>query len=142
MVIFHTNEIHFNEFIKGRSKNMPTWQWNCENLRGEQVCVTAVIVSSMCTITGPSLKDIEKILRCSDQEIRKLCQKMSKILIISSMEIRRWNAREIEPRMKVEVNELIREEIERREQARKGEEAEAGNEVEIADDGDEDGNGW
>jgi hypothetical protein len=40
--------------------------------RGEDVRVTAVIVSSMGAVYLPSLKDLQKALRCSDEELRQL----------------------------------------------------------------------
>jgi hypothetical protein len=40
-----------------------------KNLRREQVRVTAVIVSSMGARYGPSLTDLQKVLRCNDKEM-------------------------------------------------------------------------
>jgi hypothetical protein len=49
--------------------------------------MTAMIVSSMGAVYLQSLKDLQKILRCSDQEMRKLGRKMSETVIAGSMEI-------------------------------------------------------
>jgi hypothetical protein len=55
--------------------------------RGENVRVTAVIVSSMGAVYLPSLKDLQKVLKCSDEELRQLGRKMSETVIAGSMEI-------------------------------------------------------
>jgi hypothetical protein len=108
-----------------------------KNLRREQVRVTAVIVSSMGAIYGPSLKDLQKVLRCNDKEMRKVAKKMSETVIVGSMDIWRQGAKQIKRGVKDDVNELIREEIERIEQA--GVETEA--EVEAVMEENEDGLG-
>jgi hypothetical protein len=83
-----------------------------KSLRHEEVRVTAVIVSSMGAVSGPSLKDLQKILKCNDGQIRKLGRKMSETLIVNSMEIWRENAHEIEVGTNEEVNEMIGDEVE------------------------------
>jgi hypothetical protein len=55
--------------------------------RGEDVRVTAVIVSLMDAVYLPSLKDLQKVLKCSDEELRQLGRKMSETVIAGSMEI-------------------------------------------------------
>jgi hypothetical protein len=79
--------------------------------RQEEVRITAVIVSSMGAVYGPSLKDLQKVLRCSDREIKEIGKKMSDTVIIGSMEIWRQNAREIEVGTREEGNAVIEAEI-------------------------------
>jgi hypothetical protein len=67
----------------------------------------------------------------------KVGKKMSETVIVGSMEIWRQNAKEIERGAKDDVNELIREEIERIEEMRA--ETETGVEAEIEDGIDDDG---
>jgi hypothetical protein len=55
--------------------------------RQEEVSVTAVIVSSMGTLYEPSMKDLQKVLRCNDKELRRLRGQMSETVIVGSMEI-------------------------------------------------------
>jgi hypothetical protein len=62
--------------------------------RGE-VRVTAVIVSSMGAIYDKSLKCLQKVLGCTDREMRKLGRKMSEAVIRGSMEIWRQSAKKI-----------------------------------------------
>jgi hypothetical protein len=100
-------------------------------LRREEVRVTAVIVSSMGAVYGPSLKDLQKVLRCSDREIKQLGRVMSETVIVGSMEIWMRNAREIESGTREDVNEMIREDIERLETEA---EAEAGTFAEAESD--------
>jgi 3-dehydroquinate dehydratase len=83
-----------------------------KRLRREQVRVTAVIVSSMGAVYGPSLKDLQKVLKCNDAQLRKLGRKMSETVIINSMEIWRQNAHEIDRGTNGEVNEMIEDEVE------------------------------
>jgi hypothetical protein len=84
----------------------------------KEVRVTAVIVSSMGAVYGPSIKDLQKVLRCNDQEMKKLARKMSETVILGSMEIWRDNVRQVEPGNRDEVNEIIRDEEARLEEAR------------------------
>jgi hypothetical protein len=63
-------------------------------LREEHVRVTVVIVSSMGAVHKPSLKDLQKVLKCNDRELQKLGQQMSESVILGSMEIWRQNARQ------------------------------------------------
>jgi hypothetical protein len=53
----------------------------------EKMRATAVIVSSMEAVYGPSMKDLQKVLRYNDQEMKKLARQMSETLILGSMEI-------------------------------------------------------
>jgi hypothetical protein len=39
--------------------------------RQEEVKVTAVTVSSIGAVYGPSMKDLQKVLRCNDKELRR-----------------------------------------------------------------------
>jgi hypothetical protein len=61
--------------------------------RQEKVRVTAVIVSSMGAVYEPSMKDLQKVLRCNDQEMKTLARHMSEIVILGSMEIWRSNVK-------------------------------------------------
>jgi hypothetical protein len=79
--------------------------------------VTAVIVSSIGAVYLPSLKDLQKVLRCSDEELRQLGRKMSETVIAGSMEIWRQNAHKTEWSTDGEANELIEIEIEEVERA-------------------------
>jgi hypothetical protein len=84
----------------------------------KEVRVTAVIVSSMGAVYGPSIKDLQKVLRCNDKEMKKLARKMSETVILGSMEIWRDNVRHVEPGNRDEVNEILRDEEARLEEAR------------------------
>jgi hypothetical protein len=64
-----------------------------------------------------SLKDLEQVLRCRDQEIRKLGYRMSETVILGSLEIWRQNAREIQIDTDDEANAILREEATRLEGA-------------------------
>jgi hypothetical protein len=87
--------------------------------RGEvKVRVTAVIVSSMGAVYGQSMKDLQKVLRCNDKEMKKLARQMSETVIVGSMEIWRKNAQEIAEGTREDVNELIAEKGARMEEAR------------------------
>jgi hypothetical protein len=66
----------------------------------------------MCAIYLQSLKDLEKILRCSDQEMRNLRRKMSETVIAGSMKIWRTNAEAIESGTEEKANRMITMEIE------------------------------
>jgi hypothetical protein len=59
------------------------------------VGVIAVIISSMGVVYGPSLTDSQKMLGCTDCELRKLGKKMSETVIIVLMKIWGQNAHEI-----------------------------------------------
>jgi hypothetical protein len=61
--------------------------------RQEEVRVT---VSSMAEVYGPSMKDLQKVLRCNDKEMKKLAKKMSDTVILGSMEIWPNSAKRIE----------------------------------------------
>jgi hypothetical protein len=80
------------------------------NTQPEKVRVTAVIVSSMGAVYGPSMKDLQKVLRCNDQEMKKLARKMSETVILGSMEIWRNNVKQIERGNRDDVNDLITDE--------------------------------
>jgi hypothetical protein len=80
--------------------------------RQEEIRVTAVIMSSMCAVYLQSLKDLEKILRCSDQEMRNLRRKMSETVIAGSMKIWWTNAEAIESGTEEKANRMITMEIE------------------------------
>jgi hypothetical protein len=99
-------------------------------LRNEEVRVTAVNVSWMGAIYPQSLKDLQRVLRCSDQETRKLGRQMSETVILGSMEIWRQNAKEIEEGTEEAANAMIREDAARFE----GPEAAADLAVELDDD--------
>jgi hypothetical protein len=96
---------------------------------GKQVRVTAVIVSSMGAIYGPSMKDLQKVLKCSDRELKKLARKMSETVILGSMEIWRQVTQNIGAGMNEEVNRVIEEEAVLAEEAGAVMEAEAGAEA-------------
>jgi hypothetical protein len=81
--------------------------------RQEEVRVTAVILSSIGTVYGLSMKDLQKVLRFNDRELRRLGRQMSKTVIVGSVEIWRQNARHTEAGSREEVNEMIEEEAER-----------------------------
>jgi hypothetical protein len=51
-------------------------------VRHESVQDTAVIVSSIGTVYGPSLKNLQKFLMCNDRELRKIGQQMSEAVIV------------------------------------------------------------
>jgi hypothetical protein len=53
----------------------------------KEVRVTAIIISSMGAVYEPSLKDLQKVLKCSDHEIRKIGKHMSETVIKGSLEI-------------------------------------------------------
>jgi hypothetical protein len=53
-------------------------------LRNEKVRVTAIIVFSIGAICGPSMKDLQKLLRCNNNETKKLERKMSETVIFGS----------------------------------------------------------
>jgi hypothetical protein len=55
--------------------------------RQEEVMVTVVIVSSMEAVCRPSMKDLQKVLRCNDKEMKKLAEQMSDTVILGLMEI-------------------------------------------------------
>jgi hypothetical protein len=110
-------------------------------LRNEEIRVTAVIVSSMKAVYGPSLKDLQKVLGCSDREMRKLGRKMSETVILGSMEIWRQNAREIERGREEAANQMIQEEADQLERPEVIADIAAEVEVEIEvedEDGDDD----
>jgi hypothetical protein len=65
----------------------------------------------------PSLKDLQKVLRCSDEELRQFGRKMSETVIAGSIEIWRQNAHRTERGTNGEANELIEIEIEEVEKA-------------------------
>jgi hypothetical protein len=64
-----------------------------------------------------SLKDLQKVLRCGDREMRDIGRKMSEIVIAGSMEILRRNAHEVERGTHEEGNVMIEEEVRRLEEA-------------------------
>jgi hypothetical protein len=76
----------------------------------KQVRVIAVIVSSRGAVYVPTMKDLQKVLKCNDRELKKLARKMSKTVIAGSMEICRQTTRNIGAGMDDEENRLIEEE--------------------------------
>jgi hypothetical protein len=64
----------------------------------------------MGAIYGPSMKDLQKVLRCNNKEMKKLERKMSETVISGSWEIWRNNAKHIGRGNREEVNQLIAEE--------------------------------
>jgi hypothetical protein len=84
---------------------------NLKQHRRSEVRITAVIVSSMGAVYNQSLKNLRKVMGCTDQKIRKLGRKMSEVVIIGSMEIWRQNAPEIEREPENEANALVEEEV-------------------------------
>jgi hypothetical protein len=86
--------------------------------RHKKVRVTVVIVSSMGAIYRPSMKDLQKVLRCNDKEIKKVARQMSETLILGSLKIWRSYTKQIEQGNRDEANELIAEEEARMEEAR------------------------
>jgi hypothetical protein len=56
------------------------------------------------------MKDLQKVLKCNDGELKKLGRRMSKTVIVGSMEIWRQTTRNIGAGMDEEVNRLIEEE--------------------------------
>jgi hypothetical protein len=79
-------------------------------LRNEKVRVTAIIASSMGAIYGPSMKDLQKPLRCNNNEMKKLERKMSETVIFGSLEIWRNNVMQMERGNQEDANQLITEE--------------------------------
>jgi hypothetical protein len=65
-------------------------------LRHEKVRVAAVIASSMGAAYGPSMKGLQKILRCNNKEMKKLERNRSETAILGSLEIWRNNAMQME----------------------------------------------
>jgi hypothetical protein len=59
----------------------------------QRVRVTVVIVSSLGAIYLPSLKELHKVLKCGDTDLRRLGRKMSEAVIRGSMEIWREYAK-------------------------------------------------
>jgi hypothetical protein len=57
------------------------------------------------------LKDLQKVIGCTDQKIWKLGRKMSETVIKGSMEIWRQNAHKIERGPESEANGLVEEEV-------------------------------
>jgi hypothetical protein len=77
----------------GAAKELKEWS-------NEEVRVTLVIVSSLGAIYLPSLNDLQKVLRWSDQQLRQLGRKMPGTVMSDSMEIWRQNAHRTEKRTK------------------------------------------
>jgi hypothetical protein len=78
--------------------------------RHEKVRVTVVIGSSMGAIYGPSMKDLQKVLRYNGKEMKKLSRQMSETVILGSLEIWRNYAKRIEQGNRDEAKEPIAEE--------------------------------
>jgi hypothetical protein len=81
-----------------------------KRVTGKQIRVTAVIVSSMGAVDVPSMKDLQKVLKCNDRELKKLGRRMSETIVLGSMKIWRQTTRNIGAGMNDEVNRLIEEE--------------------------------
>jgi hypothetical protein len=84
---------------------------NLKQHRQSEVRITAVIVSSMGAVYNQSLKDLQKVIGCTDQKIRKLGRKMSETVIMGSMEIWRHHAHETEREPEHEANAMVEEEV-------------------------------
>jgi hypothetical protein len=84
----------------------------------EEVRVTVVIVSSMGAVYGPSMKNLQKVLRCNDKEMKKLARQMSDTVILGSMEIWRNNAKRIGRGNQEVASALIEDEEARMEEVR------------------------
>jgi hypothetical protein len=65
----------------------------------------------MGVVHNQSLKDLQKMMGCTDQKIWKLGRKMSEAVIMGSMEIWRQNAHEIVRRPEDEANALVEQEV-------------------------------
>jgi hypothetical protein len=65
----------------------------------------------MGALYNQSLKDLLKVMGCTDQKMRELGRKMSQAVIMGSMEIWRQNADEIGREPENEANALIEEEV-------------------------------
>jgi hypothetical protein len=76
--------------------------------REEELRVTAVIASSMGALDEPSMKELQKVLRCNNKELGRLARQISETVVVG-----RQNARRIEPGSREEVNEVAEEEVER-----------------------------
>jgi hypothetical protein len=108
-----------------------------KRLRNEQVHVTAVIVSSMGAVYLPSLKGLQIILKCNDRELRKLGRRMSEAAIMGSMEIWRQYVRRVERgtqeggnlMVEAEIEDVNRDDIERRRRGDEQMEIEANGEL-------------
>jgi G:T/U-mismatch repair DNA glycosylase len=61
----------------------------------EKMRVMVVIVSSMGAIYRLSMKDLQKVLRCNDKEMKKPARQMSDTIILGSPEIWRNNMKRI-----------------------------------------------
>jgi Txe/YoeB family toxin of Txe-Axe toxin-antitoxin module len=86
--------------------------------RHEKVRVTVVIVSSMGAIYGPSMKDLQKVLRSNNKSMKKFAKQMSERVILGLLKIGRNYAKRIEQENRDEANKLIAEEEARIEEAR------------------------
>jgi hypothetical protein len=84
---------------------------NLKQYRRSEVRITAAIISSMEAVYNQSLKDLQKVMGCTDEKIRKLGRMMSEAEIMGSMEIWRQNAHEIEREPENEANALAEEEV-------------------------------
>jgi hypothetical protein len=62
---------------------------------------------------SPSLKDLQKVSRCSDKAMPELERKMLAIVMFDSMEIWRENGRKMEQGVRENVKEMVQEEVER-----------------------------
>jgi hypothetical protein len=64
----------------------------------------------MGVVYGPSMKDLQKMLRCNDKEMKKVARQMSNTVILGSMEIWRNNAKQIERGNQKVANALVEDE--------------------------------
>jgi hypothetical protein len=55
--------------------------------RHEKTRLTVVTVSSMGEICGPSIKELQKVLRCNDKEMKQFARQMSETVFLGSLEI-------------------------------------------------------
>jgi hypothetical protein len=64
-------------------------------VRHEPIRLTAIIVSSMGPVSGPSLKALYKVLRCGDRAMQKLGNKMSETVTLGSLSLGRAHTQEV-----------------------------------------------
>jgi hypothetical protein len=80
-------------------------------LRRQKVRVTAIIVSSMEAVYKPSLKDLQKVLKCTDRQIKKIGKQMAEEVIRGSLKIWRQDTSERHAEYGEQEQEIIQQEI-------------------------------
>ena len=80
-------------------------------LRRQDVRVTAVIVSSMGAVYTPSLKDMQKVLKCTDRQIKEIGKQMSETVIRGSLAIWRQDTCERHEEHREQEREIMEQEI-------------------------------